>query len=1202
MTMARSRCMRVSCHVVLTVIISCQCCRVDAAARDDWAEQWCELNDCYGVKEREKRQSVVEKVEKEHRKAARRYETTGEIRAIKTEAVQLAYFGYDGPVLDHPAFPGVANEHAERAERRQEEYAQSIRRMVEQRAISPPTPSGGYLLPDSDEARQLAVREQDDSAIAIARRRHAEMKSEVRMSCMYDYSEEPYGREGHRIGRILTVPKRVTGCAAGSVWKDSGRGGVELVSRTAESLGSVWRKVNGTDREWFDDVQAPPKGVAWAMSWKEWRAQQLLPYKQRAPPPCAPGYGGAFCKIELGTGADYVDEEDEPPPWAQMKDVKRLKQFWKEQRMLATGRSLPGVNLDAHRRGALPLAPLEYTAGTADRRAIAAGERRCECDATDLECIKRCTDAAFQQPLTCYDKCDHTGCHQECVHVQISFANDKPSVPAGPEHEKPAKARSIASEQRGEGRAKQLSGEEGEAKAAGSLNLCEAGHFSSSGQVPCEPCMPGSYASGRGALTCSRCERGSFQNRTGASSCESCGGDAATVQAGATSAKDCGDFAMITGVQVIEYEQQVDDSIVLDGSEEKDVKLNPRGAAMGPWYGGWWMVVYGKNLGRSAGDLDLILVGNATCKRSVWLSSSSSACMVPRGMGWNLPVTVDLKTSSATLEGRFSYEAPVIESYHPRNGAPRAGFWVTISGRNFGHVDTRPVAYLAGRVCLETYWISDSRVLCRGPPGVGGPAMLHHVDVTFEPAEHVQDMPRSLRKWVRSVLAAKMSTVSAKKEANPVVEIDVKAAADPHDKALARTITDREKRKEEKEQRRREVTERQSTSLAALKDEWNEEEQRFKQELAELNENKLEEEEARMASYLVMVEDRDVKREQEEAEARRKRREEFLALQEAERAIREQELAAMKSREQEEASRLEKAKGAMDKKLDKFKKAQESARRKKLQAEATEAMVALAACTELVTLDCKSGSCKLLTSAALASPLCKEEALARASDLIQRGRLEEDEQAQKVIALSFEIRRGLEEGEKKLLEAETALAHGLEVSSELSSQGSKCKKALEEAEAALTSAGLASKDALERVRTLRRKLEEAEREEAKKQQEEERSPVAACKNRELCSGNDTSRSHALPDKCGVGMGVRAVKEQNKQVGLEVTRLVDGSPASESGKIAVGDRLVMVDGEDVSALSPQVLAEERIMGERGTRVMLTVMRAGGEKVAVELTRR
>jgi len=536
--------------------------------------------------------------------------------------------------------------------------------------------------------------------------------------------------------------------------------------------------------------------------------------------------------------------------------------------------------------------------------------------------------------------------------------------------------------------------------------------------------------------------------------------------------------------------------------------------------------------------------------------------------------------------------------------------------------------------------------------------MLHHVDVTFEPAEHVQDMPRSLRKWVRSLLAAKISTVSAKKEANPVVEIDVKAAADASDKALARTSMDGEKRRADKEKKKGGDAGYATTSLAALKDKWNEEEQRFKQELAELQKDKLEQEEDMIASYLVMVEDRDIKREQQEAEARRKRQEEFLALQEAERAIREQELAAMRSREQQEASRLEKAKGAMDKKLDKFRKAQETARRKKLRADATEAIAALSSCIELVAMDCKSGSCRLLTAAALASPLCKLEDLERASHLIQQAQLEQEEEAQKVVALLFDLRRGLEDGEKRLREAESALARVLENSADAGREGNRCREALGQAEASLLSAGLASRDAMERVKDVRRRLEEIElkhavkaQEEATKKEEEatkkevedatatggkesmvvmdreevvsvkevlnegqeekvkevktsdEEMSVAVCEHRELCSGNDTTkRSRQLPDKCGVGMAVKAVKAGNEQVGLEVTRLVDGSPASESGKIAIGDRLLMVDGEEVSSVSPKILAEERIMGERGTRVTLTVMKVGGEKVFVELTRR
>ena len=268
--------------------------RLDAegatTGKDVWAEKWCELNDCYGIREAEQRQGALAKVEREHRKATRRYRATGEIKALNSEAVATAWFGYDGPTLDHPAFPGVAAEHAERAERAHEEHALGVRKVVQQRTIAPPQPGGGYLLPDSSEATQLAVREQDDSAIGVARRRHGVMKEQLRMDCMYGYAQESDGNGGFVYGGgRTTVPKAPKGCAAGSVWQDDGRGGVNLVSRTAEAAGSVWRKVNGTDREWWEDVEPVPKNVPWVQSWKQYRSAQLIPYKQRAPPPCSPG-------------------------------------------------------------------------------------------------------------------------------------------------------------------------------------------------------------------------------------------------------------------------------------------------------------------------------------------------------------------------------------------------------------------------------------------------------------------------------------------------------------------------------------------------------------------------------------------------------------------------------------------------------------------------------------------------------------------------------------------------------------------------------------------------------------------------------------------------------------------------------------------------------------------------------------------------
>ena len=228
--------------------------------RDDWAEKWCELNDCNGVKAAEHTRAVNARLEREQNKAQRRYEATGEIRAVKSEAVQHALFAYDGPTLDHPGFPGVAAKIGERDERINEAFAVAARKDVETRAITPATPTGGYLLPGTEEANHLAVRQEHSSAVAAAQRRHSMMKEELRIGCMYEYGHPSDGKGGFLMGRITTLKAQVKGCAAGSVWNDQGGGGVRLASRTAESASSVWRKINGTDREWFENVEDLPTG------------------------------------------------------------------------------------------------------------------------------------------------------------------------------------------------------------------------------------------------------------------------------------------------------------------------------------------------------------------------------------------------------------------------------------------------------------------------------------------------------------------------------------------------------------------------------------------------------------------------------------------------------------------------------------------------------------------------------------------------------------------------------------------------------------------------------------------------------------------------------------------------------------------------------------------------------------------------------
>jgi hypothetical protein len=157
----------------------------------------------------------------------------------------------------------------------------------------------------------------------------------------------------------------------------------------------------------------------------------------------------------------------------------------------------------------------------------------------------------------------------------------------------------------------------------------------------------------------------------------------------------------------------------------------------------------------------------------MWLSETSAACMVPRGMGLAQNVAIQVKGGAfdnAVLEGKFSYDPPEVLSYHPHNGAPRGGQMVTVYGRNFGHVDTSPVIFLAGRICLESFWVADHQVMCRAPPGAGGYAHMHNIDVQLQPALHVQDMPRRLKSAARSIKTVLTETIKAKRP-DMVVEL-----------------------------------------------------------------------------------------------------------------------------------------------------------------------------------------------------------------------------------------------------------------------------------------------------------------------------------------------------------------------------------------------------------------------------------------------
>ena len=134
----------------------------------------------------------------------------------------------------------------------------------------------------------------------------------------------------------------------------------------------------------------------------------------------------------------------------------------------------------------------------------------------DFKCILQCTQKAMIAPTKCYEKCDDTMCHQECVHVELSFEKAKAAgvgskqapkdktdktatqaLGAGQESlriaaqpDSPSPPHSPASdntERESSSSSSSSNSSKGDAAAAG-LDLCEPGSFSVTGQKPCGEC------------------------------------------------------------------------------------------------------------------------------------------------------------------------------------------------------------------------------------------------------------------------------------------------------------------------------------------------------------------------------------------------------------------------------------------------------------------------------------------------------------------------------------------------------------------------------------------------------------------------------------------------------------------------------------------------------------------------------------------
>ena len=136
--------------------------------------------------------------------------------------------------------------------------------------------------------------------------------------------------------------------------------------------------------------------------------------------------------------------------------------------------------------------------------------------------------------------------------------------------------------------------------------------------------------------------------------------------------------------------------------------------------GGETLVVRGRNFGEpssSSKSSVSVFVSSAVCADAKIVSDQEIRCVVPKGVGADVPVTVRVDGQASKPKKVLEYSVPTIDRIEPTKAA--ASTEITVIGANFGAEDTGPVVVVGGHACTSSSWVSESAVLCELPVGVG---------------------------------------------------------------------------------------------------------------------------------------------------------------------------------------------------------------------------------------------------------------------------------------------------------------------------------------------------------------------------------------------------------------------------------------------------------------------------------------------------
>jgi len=112
-------------------------------------------------------------------------------------------------------------------------------------------------------------------------------------------------------------------------------------------------------------------------------------------------------------------------------------------------------------------------------------------------------------------------------------------------------------------------------------------------------------------------------------------------------------------------------------------------------------------------------LGLTACLTVGWSSTTNIICLPAAAAGIQLAQVLTIDTLVGTLVGTFSFDAPVVSFDSPTNLPTCEGSSLTLSGLNFGVVNSNPTAFIGDDACSTTVWLTSTAVGCRNAAGTG---------------------------------------------------------------------------------------------------------------------------------------------------------------------------------------------------------------------------------------------------------------------------------------------------------------------------------------------------------------------------------------------------------------------------------------------------------------------------------------------------